>query len=301
MNSPIDNFISKYKMDDIYSYFDKIKDINALIVGDTIIDVYQYGRTLGKSGKSPIVAFENDKIESYQGGILAIQNHLKEFINVDIYTGKEAIYKKRYIDGTQKLFETYTYKDNHIKSTHKNISDYDMVLIADFGHGFINKELQYQLESEAKYIALNTQLNAGNMGLNTINKYTHRNYVSIDKTELRLATSNQFDSIETIIRDTFTHETVSITDSNNGVYLYRNKELIHFPALARNIVDTVGAGDAYLSITSPLVYIQSPLDIIGFVGNCAGAIACTYQGNKEYISKDKMFNFISRIYEKNGT
>jgi len=286
-----------YKKTDILDYIDKLKNLEILIVGDTIIDEYQYGYTLGKSGKSPIVAFQNTNLEIYDGGVLAIKNHLKGFCNVDILTSHRQVVKRRYIQSNQKLFETYSFKEDLGYNDSKSISSYDIVLIADFGHGFIDKNLQHKLESESKYIALNTQLNAGNMGMNTINKYTHRDYICIDFMELRVATSNQFDNIETIIKDTFNHETVSITESNKGSYLYRNGELIHSKALAKNIIDTIGAGDAYFSLSSPLSYLKAPLEIIGLFGNIAGAIACTYPGNKEHITKEKFINYIEDFYD----
>jgi len=298
-NQFLESIKKTYSIDTLEKYLDSINDISILIVGDTIIDEYQYGYTLGKSGKAPIVAFQNTNIERYDGGVLAIRNHLKDFCKVDILTGWKQIVKKRYIQENQKLFETYSFKEDLGYNEDKSISSYDIILIADFGHGFIDKELQHKLESEAKYIALNTQLNAGNMGMNTINKYTHRNYISIDNTELRIAVSNQFDPIEKIIKSKFTHETVSVTDSNRGVYIYRNGELIHTPALAKYVVDTIGAGDAYLSLTTPLAYMQVPLNIIGFFGNCAGAIACGYPGNKESVTKEKIHTFINEIYDEN--
>jgi len=295
------NIKKTYSLDDMFCLLDKIKDINILVVGDCIIDEYQYGVTLGKSGKSPIVAFQEEKKEIYEGGILAIYNHLKDFCNVECFTGNKKIIKRRYIDNNQKIFETYRYKDNNkYIDISKPISEYDMVLIADFGHGFIDKKLQETLESESKYIALNTQLNAGNMGMNTINKYTHRNYISIDFIELRLAFSNQFDSIEDIIKSKFHHETVSITAGREGVFLYRNNELTHVPALAENVVDAIGAGDAYLSITSPLAYIKASLPIIGLIGNVAGAIACTYSGNSEYMTRKKIKGFLEDLYGKDN-
>lgn len=299
MNTFLKSFWNNHTINEIFDYFNKIKNVSVLVVGDTIQDVYQYGETLGKSGKSPIVAFEERSLEIYDGGVLAIYNHLKDFVNVDYLTGNRLVKKRRFIQGNQKLFETYSYDENNkYKPLENEISGYDVVLIADFGHGFITKQLQDKLESEAKYIALNTQLNAGNMGLNTINKYTHRNYISIDNIELRLATSNSFDSIEDIVRKKFTHETVSVTESKQGVYLYRNKEFVHIPAFAETIVDTVGAGDSYLSLTTPLAYIQAPLDIIGFIGNIAGAIACGYPGNSQYMNRKKMEDYIRYLYDK---
>lgn len=297
----INHIKKKYSIKILLGYLESIKDLDILVVGDSIIDEYQIGKTLGKSGKSPIVAFQEDTSELYDGGVLAIYNHLKDFVHVDYFTGKQKVIKKRFIDNNQKIFETYRYEENDMYvPLGKSLSEYDIVLIADFGHGFIDKRLQSDLECESKYVALNTQLNAGNMGMNTINKYIHRNYISIDYIELRLATSNQFDSIEDIIREKFNYETVSITEGADGVYLYRNAELIHIPALTETVVDPVGAGDAYLSLTAPLAYIKAPLDVIGFFGNIAGAIACTYPGNSQYMDREKIERHLRFLYEQNN-
>ena len=303
----MEQFLNRFKRlhtyDDIILWIKQISKLDILIIGDTIIDEYQYGTTLGKSGKSPIVAFRENHTEAYDGGILAIGNHLDDFCNIEFLTDKQAIRKKRFIDNNQKIFETYSYEENkRYPSTRetKAIQHHDIVLVADFGHGYIKKELKQDIEKESKYIALNTQFNAGNMGFNTINKYSRYDYVCIDHNELRLATSNQYDSIENIIFDRFKDSkvTVSITDSYKGTHVFKDNKLVTVPAFAKDIVDTVGAGDAYLAITSPLAYLNAPIDVIGFIGNVAGAIACSYPGNKEHVTKQRIFDFIKEIYVK---
>ena len=245
-------FKRNHNKEDIFSYFDKIKDLDILIVGETIIDEYQYGFTLGKSGKSPIIAFENKSKEIYNGGILAIKNHLKEFVNkVDYYTDDIMIVKKRYVQEEQKLFETYSKKKNKYKSKYNDIKDYDMVIIADFGHGFLIKEVRDHILKNANYIALNTQLNAGNMGMNTINKYQKWNYISIGGNELRLATSNQFDDLNTILLDNFDKGTISITEGKYGCIIFKDRIVKHIPSISvvKDIIDPIGAGDAFFSIS----------------------------------------------------
>jgi len=281
------------------NYLDDIKDLNVLVIGETIIDEYQYGYTLGKAGKFPIVAFQNQEREVYPGGVMAIRRHLKDFCNVRCYTSEKTIRKKRYVQNGQKLFETYTYdKISHYDKalTKKpNIEDYDMVIVADFGHGFITKKLREEIQEKAKWIALNTQSNAGNMGMNTINKYDKWDYVCIDENELRLATSNQYDDIENIAKKRFNPPQVaSITLSKKGTMIYKDKKITHIKALIDNPIDTVGAGDAYLAITSPLAYNKAPPNIIGYIGNVAGAIACSYQGNKDSVHKIAILEYFRR-------
>ena len=74
-----------------------------------------------------------------------------------------------------------------------------MILI-DYGHGFINKDIYKILAKKSKYLAINCQTNAANFGFNLITKYPKSDYICIDEPELRLASSNKFDSIENIVR-----------------------------------------------------------------------------------------------------
>ena len=290
----VEEIKNKYSSNDIVGYIESFKKLNVLVVGEVIIDEYQYGYTLGKSGKFPIVSFKNESIEKYKGGVIAVNNHIKEFVNkVDYWTDKNIIIKKRYIENERKIFETYSIFEDEFYSGEKEIKDYDLVIVADFGHGFLDKEKRKKIEKESNFLALNTQNNSGNMGMNTINKYNRWDYISLDEIEVRLACSNQFDKIEDLIKEKFKKEIVSITENKYGCYVYKDNSIMKIPAFADNIIDTVGAGDAFLSITSLLAYNNAPIEIIGLLGNFAGAIACGWEGNKEYITRKKMMNFIN--------
>jgi bifunctional ADP-heptose synthase (sugar kinase/adenylyltransferase) len=302
MKQFLEEFKKKYSYNEVMNYLEDIKNLKILIIGETIIDEYQYGVTLGKSGKDPIVAFQENELETYPGGVLAIYNHLKDFVTADYYTSKEAIIKRRFLQDKQKLFETYSVGDNRMyKELNNNISDYDIVIAADFGHGFIERELRNKIQEQSNYLVLNAQYNAGNIGLNTIRKYKKMNYVSITDHELRLALSNQFDTVEDILNEYFKDKNIilSITLGRSGSFVYHMGNLIKIPALIdrKDVKDTTGAGDAYLSISTPLAYKKAPIDIIGFFGNVAGAIACSYPGNKESVNRDKIEKYIRNIYE----
>jgi bifunctional ADP-heptose synthase (sugar kinase/adenylyltransferase) len=296
----LEKFKKIYEKESILNYFDIIKDLNILVIGESIIDEYQYGFTLGKSGKSPIIAFQNNRKENYRGGILAISNHLKEFVNkVDYYTDNTIIVKKRYIQERQKLFETYSKRKSYHKNNFDNIDKYDIVLVADFGHGFLTKDKREKIQDKSKFIALNTQANAGNMGLNTINKYYKWDYISIDEHELRLATSNQYDSIEEILLDRFKKGIVTITKGNQGCVVFNNRNIKSIPFLEtkEKFVDSIGAGDALFSISSLIAYQKAPPEVIGFIGNLAGNIACSYPGNRYYVKKKNLLRNIDYIYD----
>jgi rfaE bifunctional protein nucleotidyltransferase chain/domain len=280
-----------YNFRDIVEYIEQISDLSILIIGEAIIDEYQYGTSIGKSGKSPVVAFRLENSETHAGGTLAIQNHLQDFTKSVLMSGDVNVIKTRYVEDGHKLFETYS-KTYHNNRKDLNIEDYDFVIVADFGNGLIDKDFRKKIKSEAKFLAVNTQRNAGNMGYHTIRKYWDRSndmFICLDEEELRLAVHELFDR-DCNIRDivaTFNHNMIVTRGSDGCVFV--DGEI---PAFATHVVDTTGAGDAFLSLAAPLVFLKAPMDMVGFVGNVAGAIACSYVGNKDYIRKEELYRFI---------
>ena len=58
-----------------------------MIIGETIIDEYNFCEVLGKSGKEPYLAIKPKKIETYLGGAAAIANHISDFVrNINLVT-----------------------------------------------------------------------------------------------------------------------------------------------------------------------------------------------------------------------
>jgi cytidyltransferase-like protein len=293
----INNF--KYSYSDVVYWIDKVKDISVLVIGEIIMDSYQYGESIGKAGKSPIVAFKLGNSELYEGGTLAIRNHLRDFVKEVSISKSNTIIKKRYIEGNQKIFETYELDENHPhieEEVSSTIGNYDLVIVADFGHGLLTKELRDIIKEQAKFLAVATQRNAGNMGHNTIRKYWDRKdniYICIDDDELRLAVHEKY-SRGHDLRDIIKNELVPtsiITGGPDGCIA--NDTLI--PAMTTNVVDTVGAGDAFLSITSPLMCVGAPMELVGFIGCVAGALKVSYSGNKNSITKKDLLSYTKTL------
>ena len=55
------------------------------------------------------------------------------------------------------------------------------------------------------------------------------------------------------------------------------------PVFSTRLVDRIGAGDACLAMTGPCAALGAPTEVLGFLGNVAGAAACGIMGNKSYI------------------
>lgn len=209
--------------------------------------------------------------------------------------------KRRFVDPSymRKLFEVYFINDEPL---HRDVEDglntmlsetlggYDVVISNDFGHGMIGHSTVKLLTEKSKFLAVNTQSNSANMGYNLIHKYPRADFVCIDAPEARLAVTDKISPIEEIIMQRLPQKidcsNFIITHGRHGCVTYQTGEVVHtIPAVTNTIVDTVGAGDAFLSITAPLVAIGTPLSQAGFVGNVVGALKVGIVGHQRSVEK----------------
>jgi rfaE bifunctional protein kinase chain/domain len=332
-------FAKKYSFDAILDQLNQLRKLKVMLIGDGIIDEYHYCDAMGKSAKALLVVHKYTTHEIFAGGAFIIANHVaglcekvhlvtllgkedsqEEFIrnalrpNVDLkFFYREdgpTIRKKRYINqySNQKLFEINYLNDNYIDEgcesditnyLNSAIPEYDLVLISDFGHGFITKKIIQVIEKSSKIFAVNTQTNAANAGFNLITKYNRPNFVCLDETEARLVTQERFSDIEDIAKNIskiLDAEYFIITLGKKGsIGVSRNHEVNLTPVFSTKVVDTVGAGDAFFAFTAPCFAQGMPLDLVSFIGNAAGALAVQIVGNKKPVEKYELIEFIHTI------
>lgn len=332
-------FKKKYTTNKIFDYFETAKKLKVLVVGEAIIDAYNFTEVIGKAGKEPILVAKHHAAEHYLGGALALANHLGDFcqeitcltylgekkeyepliqqgiksnINlVPIYKkGSPTIVKKRYLDAylQQKLFEVYEINDDLLEgSDHQELlthinklsPEYDLVIVIDYGHGLLTEESINLLTEKAKFLAVNTQSNAGNMGFNCISKYSKADYVSIANRELQLNYRQKHlsttDQLSRLMKD-YKYANVMVTCGKYGAYICKqDEEAVQVPAFTQHVIDRVGAGDAVLAISSLFAYFNAPSEITAFIGNVVGAAAVGIMGNKSSIEKIPLMKHISHL------
>ena len=190
-------------------------DAKILIIGETIIDQYVFCNALGKSGKEPMLVLGDIKTEQYLGGAAAISRHISPFcekitllsmigekseflkdikkglprnVKFDYIKKKNSptIVKKRFLDHISNNKVLGVYKINYDSlekkeeilfrnKLNKLLSKYDVVIVSDYGHGFISKISSKIICKKSKYLALNAQINAANVGYHSM-----RNYKKVD-------------------------------------------------------------------------------------------------------------------------
>jgi cytidyltransferase-like protein len=332
-------FKQRYSIEDVIGPIEKIKKMKIMVIGDTILDEYQYCHAIGKSSKDPTLALKYESKDLFAGGVLAIANHISNFAEeVDIMSvlgetdshedfilselspnikpnfvlkpNSPTLIKRRFLDGdsTHKLFEVYVMDDSYLPKELDNdlcrkvegkLKKYDSIIVADYGHGTISNRMIEVLTGSNKFLAVNTQSNAGNRGYNTISKYRRADYICLAEHEVRLETRDLDGSLASLINKIskkMSCRQFAGTRGRKGCMIIDERSgLVQIPSFAKSVVDRVGAGDAFFSLTSLLSSLSVQSEILGLVGNVAGSLATEIMGNKKPVDKQSVTDYLEAL------
>jgi rfaE bifunctional protein nucleotidyltransferase chain/domain len=335
----LEKFKASHTSDSIMASMKKLSSMKVLVVGDTIIDEYHYCRGLGKASKENMICTKFISEERFAGGVLASANHAAGFVkevkmvtclgaqddkrgyvldhlkpNVvpQLFTRADActVTKRRFVDPAflDKMFEVQFFNDHPLPPEvsaqvcaylEESVPLYDMVLVADFGHGFINAEMIEVLCRKAKFLAVNTQTNSANSGYNLITKYPRVDYICIDEPEMRYAARDKYGDLKTVIERVAADlhcGKVAVTRGHLGATVYdRANGFFEVPVFSDKVVDRVGAGDAFLSVTAPMVAAGIPMEVVGFMGNLVGAFKVSIVCNRSSIEPVPLYKSLITI------
>jgi rfaE bifunctional protein nucleotidyltransferase chain/domain len=241
-----------------------------------------------------------------------IREHMKPNVTPVFFRRPAAstIVKRRYIwePFLVKMFEVVFMDDadippaledqvvNHLKG---ELARYDVVIAVDYGHGFLSPRVVTTLCEGSPFLAVNTQANSANLGYNLITKYPRADYVCIDEPEVRLAMHDRWSPVSELadkVKGLLGARAVAVTRGHLGS-LTCDDEGAQFevPVFSREIVDRVGAGDAYLSLTAPCVAAATPMDEVGVIGNAVGALAVRIVGNRSSVEPVPLYKFLTAL------
>ncbi|MCK5179870.1 MAG: cytidyltransferase, partial [Candidatus Omnitrophica bacterium] len=181
----------------------------------------------------------------------------------------------------------------------KIINQYDVVIVSDFGHGLLTKKIVKLIAEKAKYLAVNAQTNGANIGFNLVTKYPQANCVCIDEMELRFAAHDKFGDVRTLsknIHQKIGCEHIIATRGSSGSICYSKEYGYHeTPAFSNNVVDAIGAGDAFFAFVAPCFSSGMSQDLVSFIGNAAGSLAVQIGCNREPVHSVDLIKFITRL------
>lgn len=334
----LQTLLKDHNFDEIKTTVDKLQNLKVLVLGEAIIDQYIFCEALGKSGKEPVLVLRDLKMEQYAGGAAAIARHLSDFCgtvslltmlgekkeykdflleslpsNIEPYfVYKEAsptITKKRYLDyiSKSKSLGVYSINDSQMNVKNQNqlhsylnelIPKHDLVIVSDYGHGFISKKTAKQISKQSIFTTLNAQVNAANIGYHNMNKYRNIDCAIINETELRHELRDRENSVEKLMKKlavTLRAKILVVTQGDSGAKLYdsENEKYHHCPGFAAKVVDKIGAGDAMLALISCSLKSGFDANLSLFIGSLAAAQSVESIGNSTPVNKVQLLKTFS--------
>jgi len=336
----INKIKKKYSFLKIKKLFENFKKLKILIIGETIIDQYFFCDALGKSGKEPILVLRDLKTEQYLGGAGAISRHVSQFcdkitllsmvgekgeflneikknlpkkINFDYIKKKNSptILKKRFLDiiTNNKVLGVYKINDDVLeKSEEKLFNDklrklipkHDLTIVSDYGHGLISKKSSEIICKNSKYLALNAQINAANVGYHSMRKYKNVDCMIINEKEIRHELRDKNGNIKLLMKRLANSQKVKnmiVTKGIDGSIFYnrKNNKFDLADAFAKKAVDKIGAGDSMLSVVALCLKFKFDEKLALLIGSLAAADSVETIGNKEAINKIKILKSIEHL------
>jgi len=325
------NKTSNFK--EIKKKIDDFKNLKVLLIGETIIDQYNFCEAIGKSGKEPILVLKEISQDQYLGGVLSIANNLSQFIKkVTLVTmlgekgeffnyvkknleknikskfifkkNSPTIVKKRFVDSVSqsKVIGSYNLNDEILDEKNekklvnilnKEIKRHDLVIVSDYGHGFISKKIASTICKKANFLALNAQVNASNIGYHTIANYKNFNTLVINEKEIRHEMRDKNSKTEILMKKISLEKNIHnliVTKGKEGSIMYQKSKnrFYYSAAFAHKVLDKVGAGDTMLSLVAPCLKMKIDSEITLLIGSLAAAQSVETIGNKYNIDKLKM-------------
>ena len=335
----VEDFRARHATGQVLERLSALRPLKVLVVGDAIIDEYSYCTPIGKAAKDPIVSTKHLRLERHAGGALACANHVAGFCDeVHLLTclggddsheafirerlrpniaprffvrrAAPTITKRRYVTegALLKLFEVAIMddtplprdlEDEMLEYLDRTLVSYDVVIAADYGHGLLGSRSVSRLAERARFLAVNTQTNPGNVGFNLVTKYPRAGYVCLNEQEVRLALGDRWSPLPELVaavRGLLKSSAVSVTRGAGGVLVSGADEVNReIPVLSPDVVDKMGAGDAYFAITAPCVAAGMPMEVVGLLGSAAAALAVGIVGNRSSVEPASVQRFLRAL------
>jgi bifunctional ADP-heptose synthase (sugar kinase/adenylyltransferase) len=270
--------------------FREIADLRVLIVGETIVDEFINVAYEGQSMKSfcPVFKLESGK-SVQQGGAQAIANHLYDFVNeVKVITNTRGeIVKTRYVDvgDKKKHVEINKFETEGFGPLSVNCEEYDVVIVADFGHGFCDR---LQINDG---FHLMCQTNSNNFGFNRISKWREKRKRSacIDLREASLQVNRRIDhptpeDITGIYNYELNSEHLFVTTGRAGSTFTDGTEIQLHPSFKTEIVDTIGAGDTFFAFACMMSHLGKRENTL-YLPSLAASLSTTWLCNEKSVTR----------------
>jgi rfaE bifunctional protein nucleotidyltransferase chain/domain len=281
---------TEFELQTLKRYFKLAKEMNVLVIGEKIMDGWAFDEIKGYSVDNKCMAGRNINLVTQTGGAAIVAAHLRDLVgNVDHVGTDVDIVKTRFMD---KRRNEATYIHEHYVCPRINMEDvklepYDLVVVADFGHGLITHEDASTISLSCdKFLAVQAQTNTENFGFNLPSKYPRAEYYCMNRSEAQLLIGEKLNPTDLIaeVKDRLITAQVSVTLGEDGAMMLNDDVLESMKALSKHVVDAIGCGDAYFSLSAlalAMGFNQYDALLLGSIG---GALMSMRRGNEAAVT-----------------
>ena len=290
-----------FTLDCLKQFVARAAALRVCVIGESIVDEWVDVAVAGLSTQSRCIAgVEMDRTKQ-TGGVGIIARHLAAFVrSVEAVTNGDAaggdvtdgirhtaiapgdLVETRFVD-TETGRPVFKSKRVTLGPARADVvprfDDYDLVLIADFGHGLLDAGALNRRIAERRRasVAVMAQVNSSNYGYNLPIKYAGADYYCLNRVEAELCLHERHLPLDDLVERSsrLLHcESVSVTDGERGVAVARHGETFALPSLSVSVVDSIGCGDAFFALSSVAFRLNMPAAIVALTGSI-GAAAMT--------------------------
>jgi bifunctional ADP-heptose synthase (sugar kinase/adenylyltransferase) len=289
------------------------------VIGETIVDEWVDVELTNLSTQSRCVAgLETGRVKQIGGaGVVAL--HLANFVkDVHVITnGLTAplpsnvhvsniaageLIETRFVDreSGRPVFKSKSLDLSGISADGiPDFDSYDLVVIADYGHGLLDGGLVNQriAAREHAVVGAMTQVNSSNYGYNLPIKYVGADYYSLNRTEAELCLHERHLPLSELVERSarlLQAKAVSVTDGADGVCVKLHENRFAMPSLSVSAIDTIGCGDAYFALSAVALAVGFSASVVALVGSI-GAAAMTQRRCNESPVSEQEFMTIGKI------
>ncbi|MEM3067745.1 MAG: PfkB family carbohydrate kinase [Thermoplasmata archaeon] len=283
------------------NFIERCRNLKVAVLGETIIDEFISVVYEGQSMKSfcPVFRDTREKVIRQEGGTLAIYNHIKNFVKqADFFSNpKDAIIKTRFIDANngQKHIEWNRFDKSYFSELEVDCNKYDAVILADFGHGLSD----YIKINDGFYLMCQT--NSNNFGFNRLSKWKNfrKKAVCLDLREASLQINRRLDSCSDndaieIYNYELNTQSLYITLGAKGSLFTDGYNVYRHGSFKTQIVDTIGAGDAYFAFAVLSDVLQLPINERLLIASLAASLSTTWLCNEKSVTPENLINHANR-------
>ena len=213
------------------------------------------------------------------------------------------LYSKNKIIGVYKLNDEEISKKQEklfINGINKFAKKYDVIVVSDYGHGVFTNLVRKTIQKYSNKLFLNTQINSFNRGYHTLFKYKNLNTLVINESELRYELRDKKSELKFLAKEISKKlivKNVIITRGRFGAQLYKNNKIIESPAFNLNTLDTMGAGDTFLSLIAICLKSKMDIDLSMLIASLGASHSTQKIGHSDILTLDHIERSLNYLFK----